>query len=196
MKNFPRRRKKTRQRSQAPIYQLKITLRDSKPPIWRRVQLRGDTNLGTLHDIIQEVMGWMDYHLHGFQVGGRHYGRPSPMDWEPVTDERKVQLSQVAPVAGYRFIYTYDFGDDWEHIILVEKILPADPALCYPVCIKGRRACPPEDCGGVWGYEDLLKIIRNPKDKGYAEMLEWVGGEFDPADFGLEETNAALEKFR
>jgi hypothetical protein len=184
------------QKGTAPIYQLKISLQHSRPPIWRRVLVPGRISLTVLHNIIQAVMGWEDYHLHEFVVGDVHYGQPSSEDWYPVRDERKVTLAQIAPAAGAKFAYTYDFGDDWQHTIAVEKLLPLDPEARYPVCIKGKRACPPEDCGGVWGYGDLVQIIQDPEHEEYEEMMEWLGGMFDPEEFDLEETNYALESIR
>jgi hypothetical protein len=177
------------------IYQLKISLKGISPPVWRRVLVPADISLATLHDMIQAVMGWEDYHLHEFVVGGLHYGQPSDEDWYDVQDERKIRLNQIAD-AGARFTYTYDFGDDWEHIIEVEKRLSPDPEIRYPVCIKGKRACPPEDCGGVWGYADMLQILQDPEQEEYESMLEWVGEEFDPEAFDLDEVNQALERVR
>ena len=190
-----KRRRTGAESTTALIYQLKIALKDIRPPIWRRVLVPGDVSLATLHRIIQAVMGWADYHLHEFAIGDVNYGPPSPSDWYPAKDERKATLSQVAPKEGMKFTYTYDFGDGWEHVITVEKRLPPDPDAHYPVCIAGKRACPPEDCGGVWGYANLLEIIQNPRHEEYEEMMEWLGGEFDPAAFDLEVVNRALKRF-
>ena len=178
------------------IYQIKVTLRGSKPPIWRRIQVAGDTNLGKLHRIIQEVMGWYNSHLHEFIIDGEHYGEPSPDDFFDVEDENKFKLSRVVFGEKSRLVYEYDFGDSWEHVLLVEKILPPEPGVRYPICLKGKRACPPEDCGGIWGYESLLEIIRDPEDSEHEEMLEWLGGEFDPEEFDLDGVNKGLERLR
>jgi len=165
------------------IYQLKITLKESRPPIWRRFQVRSDVTLAKLHRIIQEVMGWFDGHLHQFIVGRIYYGVPDPDDLSETRDERKVRLDQILSVPGRKIVYEYDFGDGWEHEIVLEKILSPDPKTRYPRCLDGARACPPEDCGGIYGYADFLEAIRNPEHEEHEEMLEWIGGEFDPEHF-------------
>jgi hypothetical protein len=182
----------------ADVYQIKVTLRDSKPPIWRRIQVPGDVTLARLHRILQIVMGWTDYHLHQFIIGGAYFGQPHP-DYEgflEMHDERRVKLAQIAPGEKFKFVYEYDFGDGWEHELLVEKILPPEPDVDYPRCLKGKRACPPEDVGGVWGYDDFLEIIRTADHPEHDDMLEWVGGEFDPEAFDLDEINAELKAMR
>lgn len=179
-----------------PVYQLKITLKDSKPPIWRRLLVPGDTTLARLHRIIQEAMGWWDYHLHQFIVGGVYYGEPSPDDWHEVNDERRIRLSQIAPSEKSRFVYEYDFGDDWIHTVQVEKVLPPNPEQKLPVCVKGKRACPPEDVGGIWGYDSFLEAISDPNHEEHASYLEWIGGSFDPEAFDVDEANARLQKLR
>jgi hypothetical protein len=179
------------------IYQIKVTLRHSKPPIWRRIQVPEDVTLARLHHILQVVLGWEDYHLHQFIIDDEYYGEPHPdyEVWGPeMRDERHVRLGQLVPEADLKFVYEYDFGDGWEHELLVEKILPPQPGVSYPRCIKGKRACPPEDVGGVWGYADFLEVIRDPDHPEHEEWLEWVGGEFDPEVFDLEEVNAGLEE--
>ena len=181
---------------QVPIYQIKVTLKDSKPPIWRRIQVPCNITLAELHHILQAVMGWWDYHLHQFIVGRTYYGVPSPdYDYMEMRDESQVRLDQIAD-EGSKFVYEYDFGDSWEHVLLVEKILSPEPGQQYPVCIKGKRARPPEDVGGVWGYSDFLEAIQNPDHPEHDEYLEWVGGEFDPEAFDLDEINAALRECR
>jgi hypothetical protein len=177
-----------------PIYQLKVTLEGSKPPIWRRLQVAEDTTLGELHDIIQVAMGWTDSHLHQFIVGGTYYGLPDP-DWDDLhemRDERQFRLDEIAAKEGTKFRYEYDFGDSWLHEVLVEKIMSPAPEEEYPLCVKGRRACPPEDVGGIWGYEEFLEAIRDPKHPEHEEYLEWIGGPFDPEEFDLDETNEFL----
>lgn len=179
------------------IYQIKVTLKHSQPPIWRRIQVPADVSLARLHRILQAVMGWEDYHLHQFIVDGEYYGEPHPdyEVWGPeMRDERRFTLEQLVPEEGLKFRYEYDFGDGWEHELLVEKILPAEPGASYPRCIKGKRACPPEDVGGVWGYADFVEVIRDPDHPEHEEWLEWVGGEFDPEAFDLEEVNAGLKE--
>ncbi len=178
------------------IYQLKVTLRNSKPPIWRRIEVPGNTGLDKLHHILQATMGWWDAHLHQYIVGQTYYGQPDPeygYDLE-MEDERKVKLNQIAPSEKSRFIYEYDFGDGWEHLIVVEKILPPEKGVRYPRCIKGKRACPPEDVGGMWGYESFLEAIKDPKHTEHEDMLDWWGDDFDPEAFDLEEINDALQQ--
>ena len=178
------------------IYQLKITLRESKPPIWRRVLVEGAINLYELHEIIQIAMGWTDSHLHQFIIGEEYYSIPDPYGMRPLKDERCFQLKKVAPQEKAKFIYEFDFGDSWEHQVLVEKISQPDPELQYPVCIKGKRACPPEDVGGVWRYERFLEAISDPDHKDHEMFFEWWGQPFDPEAFDLEETNLGLRQLK
>jgi hypothetical protein len=176
------------------IHQLKITLLDSKPPIWRRLLVPSDTSLSWLHRVIQVAMGWQDYHLHQFIQGEVYYGIAQQDYGFLVKDERRYYLDNVIPLAGMKLIYEYDFGDCWDHMVLVEKILPFDPLMTYPVCIKGRRACPPEDVGGIGGYEEFLKVIGDPNHPEYEDTLAWIGKPFDPNAFDLSEINHRLAK--
>jgi hypothetical protein len=178
------------------IYQLKITLRDSKPPIWRRVEVPDTVTLAQMHQIIQAAMGWYDAHLHQFTVGRVHYGVPDPDDFEEVRDERRVKLNQILTEPKQKLVYEYDFGDGWEHVVLLEKVVAPEPGESYPRCTAGKRACPPEDVGGVWGYESFLEAIRDAEHPEHEQMLEWVGGEFDPELFDLAAANAALRTRR
>lgn len=177
------------------VFQCKVTLRGSKPPIWRRFQVPDDVTLEHFHFALQIVMGWSNSHLHEFMIGDESYGEPHPDYDGEVQDERKITLRRVASSEGARFLYIYDYGDNWQHIVQVEKILRRDPEMRYPVCLAGKRACPPEDCGGIWGYMDLLEIIGNPKHKEYRGMMEWLGGEFDPEKFSLDGVNNRLADF-
>ncbi len=174
------------------VYQLKITLKGSKPPIWRRLLVRSDTPLPVVSDVLLAAMGWLNYHLHQFVVGGEQIGVPDEDDWAQVTDEATLRLDQIAPDAGSRFTFEYDFGDGWEHLVLVEKVLPLEPGEMYPRCVAGRRACPPEDVGGIWGYAGFLEAIGDPAHPEHGEYLEWVGGSFDAEAFDLEAANAAI----
>ncbi len=174
------------------MHQLKITLRDIRPPVWRRVLVPSDIPLDRLHLVVQAVMGWMDCHLHEWSCGDERYGQPAAIDWEPPADESDVTLAQLAPRAGDRLSYCYDFGDDWRHEVRVEKVLPRDPEMELPECLTGRRACPPEDCGGPWGYGELLAVLADPRHPEHKEMMEWVGGSIDPNHFDLEETRLRL----
>ncbi len=185
---------RAKQPSDLALYQLKVTLRDSKPPIWRRIQVRSDTRLSTLHRVLQVVMGWEGAHLHQFLAHGVSYGTPHPDFGFEVHNEQQVSLQQVVSRVKDKLIYEYDFGDSWEHELLVEKILPPEAGKRYPVCLTGKRACPPEDCGGIWGYAGFLDAIQNPQYPEHEEMVEWVGGEFDPEAFDLDEVNRKLQR--
>jgi hypothetical protein len=187
---------KKRNSANDPIYQLKITLRNSKPPIWRRVLVPATFSLAKLHDVIQYAMGWTDSHLHQFTIDGRFYGVPHPDDWHDVLKESAYSLAKVAPGEKSKFVYEYDFGDSWEHTIVVEKILPFEPGKVYPVCIAGKRACPPEDVGGVWGYEEFLQAINDPENEEHDSYLEWVGDDFDPEECDLDSINAGLKRIK
>lgn len=184
-----------------PIYQIKITLKDSKPPIWRRVLISSETTLPKLHDIIQAAMGWYDSHLHAFEFHGEHYSAPSPYDPHHLQEmgmksTNRVKLNKLIATEGEKFRYEYDFGDDWQHVILLEKILPADPKQKLPICIKGKRACPPEDIGGVWGYEGFLEAINDPKHPEHAMYIEWIGDDFDSEFFELDDVNERLKHIK
>lgn len=205
----------------AQIYQLKITLRYTKPPIWRKVQVLPTITLAKLHDVIQYVMGWDDSHLHEFNGGGLSYGPPfEGVGWGegPDEDERKTRLNQLLDAPKKKLRYLYDFGDSWEHEIVLEKILPAEPGVRYPLCIEGKLATPPDDVGGIPGFYNMLEIIADPTDPEYKDMVEWLGywdehedeeaGEreaaskidpkaiFDPEAFDIEAANRRLKLVR
>lgn len=176
------------------IYQFKITLKDINPPIWRRIQVPKTYTFWELHVAIQDAMGWYDCHLHEFKLINPltdteiNIGIP-----DEEYEDYKVLPSWKQKIANYFILenqwvnYIYDFGDYWKHRITLEKILPIEKNITYPRCIKGRRACPPEDCGGPYNYDDFLESIRNPNDEQHEEMLEWVGGEFDSEHFDPNE---------
>ena len=180
------------------IYQLKVTLQGSRPSIWRRILAPDDIFLPRLHAVLQIVMGWTNSHLHGFKANGKFYSVPS-QDYEDlmdVVDERQIHLSQIAPGVGSRFVYEYDFGDSWEHELVVEKILPAQEGTQYPLCLGGKSACPPDDVGGVWGYSEFVEAIRDPRHPEHDEWLLWAGGQFDPTAFDLPKVNKLLGDFQ
>jgi hypothetical protein len=165
------------------VVQIKVKLLGvTKPPVWRRLQVRPDTRLDQLHEIVQVALGWENYHMHVFSFGDREFGVPDPE--LGFSDERKVTLGELIEGVGDRFRYTYDFGDSWEHEILVEQLLDADPEALYPALVAAKGACPPEDCGGPWGYANLRQILAEPSHDEHQEMLEWLGldnaSEFDP----------------
>ena len=181
-------------------FQLKVTLMGSRPPIWRRILVPNTITLGKLHQVLQVVMGWEDEHLHQFVQGRELYGVP---DKEEVffgmsaTDENKTILSSLLSKEKEWLTYEYDFGDGWEHKLVLEKKLPFDSAMQLPHCIKGKRACPPEDCGGIWGYMDLIGIMSDKSSPEYAERVEWLEenfgiDNFDPEFFDLELINEQL----
>ena len=178
------------------IYQLKITLRGvSKPPVWRRVAVPAALTLDLLHEVIQQVMGWEDGHMHVFSTPVRDYGIPDAELGH--ADESKVTLAGLLVLPRATMRYIYDFGDDWEHDIVLEKVLPPDPAVGVS-CLAGKGACPPEDCGGAWGYASLKEVLADPGHKEHEDLLDWLGLDsaagFDPARFSLDEVNAGLSR--
>jgi len=178
------------------VHQLKITLHSVKPPVWRRIVVRSDVTLGELAPILEAAMGWLGGHLHVFDVDGTWYGTPDPEWGRDDLDENEFGLGQVLRAVGSRMRWDYDFGDGWEHNVAVEKIIPAESGVEYPVCLTGRRACPPEDCGGPWGYADLLAALADPADPDHEHLRDWAPLDFDPALFDLEETNLAMQSPR
>jgi hypothetical protein len=177
-----------------PIFQLKITLQGIKPPIWRRFLIPADTTFDMLHHTIQIVMGWYDSHLYQFDVNG------TPIVDGRVADELNDSdvLAEEAHLDHYLarelkpFTYEYDFGDSWSHRLVLEKVLPAEPNTRYPRCLGGARRCPPEDVGGVWGYETFLEALRDPKHADHETYTEWYDGPFDPEHFDPGEVNQKL----
>ncbi len=177
------------------IYQFKVTLNHVTPSIWRRFQVRSDVALYRLSTTILLVMDWDGGHLHQFRIGEVEYGIPHE-DYEEDNqpeDEREIILSDIPQEALKKFTYEYDFGDGWEHTVVLEKVLESEKGVKYPVCLEGARSCPPEDCGGPHGYEDFLEAIKNPKHPEHESMLEWIGGEFDPEEFDLDGINHDLK---
>jgi len=220
-KPFSSKRKRTSKAARPEqVHELTITLKHSKPPIWRRIAVPSDMLLSDLHWVIQIAMGWTNSHLHQFIVRSNK-PRPKIEDirsmslekrWDKLTDfmqrdrfisdpqfeledaedERKVKLCELAPMVKSKFIYEYDFGDGWEHVIKTVKIGPPMENIDYPVCLKGKFACPPEDCGGIWGYYEMLEILEDPKNERYEEFLDWLDGDFDPEHFDIEQINSDL----
>lgn len=182
------------------IYQIKMALKGSKPNIWRRVLMPSDLPLGDVHQIIQTTMGWDNYHLHQFLKDRNYYTvrAPGETDWDIMDSidykKMKLKLSNLLKAEKDKMVYEYDFGDGWAHDIILEKILPVDPKIKYPVCTAGKMNCPPEDCGGIWGYANMLEILKNPEHEEYNEYLEWLGEEFDPAFFDIAEVNELLQE--
>jgi hypothetical protein len=181
------------------LYQFKITLLGVKPSIWRRIQVQ-DCTLDKLHEHIQTAMGWTNSHLHQFEIKGQRYGDSALLDDNfeefDCVDSTKTMVSEIVPKTGKRsaFKYEYDFGDSWEHEIMFEGSPPVDPKAKYPLCLEGERACPPEDCGGIWGYQDFLAAIADPKHEDHENMLEWIGGKFDSEKFDPSKATKVMKK--
>ncbi|MHC5537135.1 plasmid pRiA4b ORF-3 family protein [Singulisphaera rosea] len=182
----------TKLKATGTVYQLKVKLKHIRPPIWRRL-LVPDCSLAKLHEIIQIAMGWESHHLYDFEVGGSHYSDSSDMFDSDRKDARRAKLGRFAPEGKVKIHYTYDFGDNWQHDVLVEKVVPPEEGMTYPVCIGGKRACPPEDVGGPWGYMEFAEAIRDPEHERHEEYLEWED-EFDPEAFSIEEVNVELRR--
>jgi hypothetical protein len=180
------------------LYQFKITLLESQPPIWRRIQVKNCT-LDKLHEHIQTAMGWTNSHLHQFEIDGVRYGDPELLDdgFEDFAcvDSTVTRISEIVPKDGKRFslLYQYDFGDNWEHEVLFEVCLNAEKGGRYPLCIEGERNCPLEDVGGVWGYADFLEAIADPKHEEHDRMLEWAG-DFAPEEFDAAKTTRVMRR--
>jgi hypothetical protein len=174
------------------VLQLKVTLRGIRPPIWRRLLVPARTTLARLHDAIQVAFGWEDYHLHAFVIYGEEYGPRDP-DGDVQVRSEKVALTSLGLEPKDKFRYEYDFGDDWVHEITVEKILTSDERLPNPVCLGGKRAGPPEDCGGTGGYEDLLDAMKDADHPRHEEFTEWLDDDWDPEWFSLDYVNICLK---
>ena len=178
------------------IFQIKVTLRYTRPPIWRRLLVPSGFTLEDLHSVIQAAMGWDNSHLHEFRIGQKRFGKSDPSDrlmgMDPIGNERTTYLYRVLRKVRAKALYTYDFGDGWEHEIVVEKVLPPESDVAYPSCVGGKLQGPPDDCGGIPGYYNLLEAIRDPDYPEHKDLLDWVGGEFDPTTFSVEEVNRQL----
>ena len=178
------------------IYQLKVSLTGSKPPIWRRILVQDSVSLDRFHDILQIVMGWENAHLHQFIANRQFYGVVDPeFDFPEMHDERKFRLRDLLRKDKESIVYEYDFGDSWRHEITLEKIIPYDPSISVPACVEAEGACPPEDIGGIWGYYSFLEAINDPSHPEHDEFKEWMGGDFDPSEYDLEGVNEVLEEY-
>jgi len=177
-------------------YQIKVTLRGARPPIWRRLQVPAAIRLSSLHDVLQITMGWEDDHLHQFTHERRLFGVPDGEGLLPTLDEAGVSLDTLLRAPKEKLVYEYDFGDSWEHVVSLEAVVPHDPEVRLPRCTGGRRACPPEDVGGIWGYEEMLAALEAPDDPDNQERLEWLGDGFDPTYFDADAVNADLRSVR
>lgn len=195
-------RRPVRPRAIVPVYQLEIVLTGSAPLIWRRVLVPGNANLGWLHAVIQLAMGWTNSHLHQFRFGGQVCSDPSfeldEFEDDPkVLDENRVVLMKIAPEEGDVLTYTYDFGDSWEHRITVEQLLPPAPALAkVACCVYGAHACPPEDCGGLSGYANVVNALLTADHVEHESTKQWLGRPFDPEVFDFQSANTWLQRLR
>jgi hypothetical protein len=185
------------------IHRLKVTLRQVKPPIWRRIEEASNMKLSELAMVLEAAIGWYGDHLHAFEAAGVRYqprrdvdGFNDPFSRVKQADEAKARVSVVLPSVKAKMLWEYDFGDGWEHDVVVEAIEARRPDMVYPLCIDGTRAGPPEDCGGPWGYAELLEAIADPTHENHHERIEWLGGEFDPEHFDVDEITEAMQSPR
>lgn len=179
------------------IYSIRVKLRNFSPSIWRRIEVPYNFTLHQLHLTIQAAMGWDNYHLYAFRIGRTTYSIPNDEYPYEDIDSRKTGIKDLMFIGQKpKMIYEYDFGDGWEHDVTIQKILNSEQGVEYPRCVAGKMACPPEDCGGVYGYGRLLQILDDPTREEYKDMLEWVGGKFDPGHFDLEEANGRVSGYR
>lgn len=174
------------------LYELKVALKEIRPQIWRVIQVPSDTNLRRMHKILQTAMGWQNYHLYIFTMDGNRYSEPNS-DWD-VMDSRMLTLNKIFEGGKTSFQYEYDMGDSWMHEITLKKKIESDNTKL--ACIGGAQACPPEDCGGVPGYYQLLEAIADPKNEEHEAMIEWVGKDYDPEAFDIAATDRTLKRLR
>jgi hypothetical protein len=177
------------------IVEIKVKLLGvSRPPVWRRLQVRASTRLDHLHEMLVAAFGWQGYHMHSFACGEDEFGVPDPE--LGFIDERAVSLGQLMQGVGDRLGYTYDFGDNWRHDIVAEKLHEAEPGAHYPLLLAAKGACPPEDCGGPWGYAELKEILADPDHEQHQEMLDWLGlnsgADFDANSVATDEVEHEL----
>jgi len=181
--------------SRNSVLQLRVTLEDVDPPVWRRLLVPGSVRLDKLHRMLQAAMGWGDSHLHCFQIGESRFGMQADDYPEDELDETDVTV--VAAIGeATRFSYEYDFGDGWDHEVLVERRWRMAIGLKFGVCLDGANACPPEDCGGSGGYARLLEVLADPNHEEHEELAGWVGGRFDASEFDVGLANALLQTVR
>ena len=182
------------------IVQIRIALQDIEPPIWRRVQVPTDFPLRRLHDVIQAVIGWLDSHLHQFEIGDKLYGQPEIAGDDhfgpPLYSDRNTRLAQLLERGIDRFTYTYDFGDDWRHEIEIEGTLQAQPGVEYPILVAGERRGPPEDCGGPFGFVAFLDAMSDPGHPDHEDVMDWYGEPFEAEDMELDKVEAMLSRIR
>jgi hypothetical protein len=182
------------------VVDLRIDLAGLTPAIWRRVRVPADFPLRRLHDVIQAVFDWRESHLHQFEVGDRIYGQPDIVgiegDGRRLYSDRNVKLAALLNRGVTQFLYRYDFGDDWEHVITVEAVTAPEEGVDYPTLLAGARHAPPEDCGGPPGFEAFLDAVQDADHEDHEALLEWFGGPFDPEDMNLDIVEAMLGRIR
>jgi hypothetical protein len=186
-------------KAQPAGYQLRITLLGIKPPIWRRIQVPSTILLCCLHDAIQAVMGWTDSHLHLFEKDGKYWGVPEHLEDDDdieVIDESRAPVGKVLLAQGDSMVYVYDLGDDWRHQVVLEKIVPSDAARPKPVCLAGKRRCPPEDVGGPHGYQEFLEVIFQPGHEEFEHYRQWAGDPVHAEEFDIQAVNDILDRMR
>ncbi len=181
------------------IFQIQIALMGFKPKIWRRILIPSNLLMSDLHKIIQTTMGWTNSHLHQFAKNKTFYSTTPDDDiWGDMDEvdykKRKIRISELLNTEKDKINYEYDFGDGWEHTVILEKILPLDKNIKYPICLTGKMNCPPEDCGGIWGYSNMLEILKQPDHEEYESTIEWLGEDYDPEYFDIEEVNILLQE--
>jgi hypothetical protein len=176
------------------VHEMRVTLLDVSPPVWRQIRVPSALPLSTVHAVIQIAFGWEDRHLHEWRVGDITYGLSDEDSWgEDLRDESTALLADVAPVDSL-LRYDYDFGDGWEHLVEVTAVHPYSGQVVPVACLGGARACPPEDCGGPFGYEHLIDALRDVDDAEHEDVVEWLGDHFDPAEFDMASVNNRLDQ--
>ena len=186
----------TRRSTTTKIYTLRVELEGIEPLIWRRLQVPATITLPRLHSVLQVMMGWTDSHLHSFRIGDREYSNAEDLDEMNMLGVKGRKLDTLLGDTIGEFVYLYDFGDSWEHRIVVESIAGAKPDWPYPLCVAGERAGPPEDVGGTGGYQDFVAAIANPEHEEHEHLLVWIGGAFDPEGFDINSVNRGLRRLR
>jgi len=183
-----------RDQAQPLAYQLKVTLTGSKPPIWRRFSVPGEITLDRLHDVLQIVIGWEDKHLHRFEIDGKAYSEKPEEEFEG-QEEGGCRLGALINKR-MTFSYIYDYGDDWHHTVVVEKISPVpEKHMAVVVCLSGKNHCPPEDVGGLEGYEEFLEALDDPEHEMHEQYRDWLGAAFDPKAFDVDAVNLELARY-
>lgn len=187
------RRKRAQKTTRGDIARLKVTLQRTRPEAWRRLEVPTALSLGALHDILQIAFAWTNAHLQQFHAGDQCFGMIDDESDHEISDENSARLDQLLPVYD-RLVYEYDFGDDWIHVIVLEKLVEREPGVSYPRCTGGKRGAPPEDCGGAFGYAEFLPAVSDRDQEEHHSMMKWIGGAFDPEAFDLADVNRKLAR--